>query len=215
MAKMHIVHLTDVHIRDEGPFLNRVISEVRGLEPDLIVLTGDLITKGWTGRAIDQFLEALSDVPKLAILGNWEHWVVGNITDWRHRLARFNVQLLVDEVISLSIKGVAMQVIGTDDHLAGSSNPDILLFSTDGTKSTNTLLDTLTGTHFDSLHPHSIDLILVAYAHGGQIRLPKLGLCGSQRVRKNTLLDGIHRMNLIPLYHVEWAVSGTYSMALP
>ena len=79
---MHIVHLTDVHIRDEGHFLNRVISEVRGLEPDLIVLTGDLITKGWTSRAIDLFLAALSDVPKLAILGNWEHWVVGNISDW-------------------------------------------------------------------------------------------------------------------------------------
>ena len=109
-------HLTDVHIRDEGPFLNRVISEVRGLEPDLIVLTGDLITKGWTSRAIDLFLAALSDVPKLAILGNWEHWVVGNISDWKERLARFNVQLLVDDVISLRIKGVDIQVIGTDDH---------------------------------------------------------------------------------------------------
>ena len=171
---MHIVHLTDVHIRDEGPFLNRVISEVRGLEPDLIVLTGDLITKGWTSRAIDLFLAALSDVPKLAILGNWEHWVVGNISDWRARLARFNVQLLVDEVISLRIKGIEVQVIGTDDHLAGTSDPDALCTQL-RPPNQPTLCLTHSPAHFDSLHPYPIDLILAGHAHGGQIRLPKLG----------------------------------------
>ena len=171
---IHIVHLTDVHIRDEGPFLSRVISEVRGVKPDLIVLTGDLITKGWTGRAIDHFLEALSDVPKLAILGNWEHWVVGNISDWRHRLERFNVQLLVDEVISLSFNGLDVKIIGTDDHLAGTSNPDKLCNHLHDPNQP-TLCLTHSPAHFDNLHPYPIDLILAGHAHGGQIRLPKLG----------------------------------------
>ena len=173
---MHIVHLTDVHIRDEGPFLDRVISEVSGLMPDLIVLTGDLITKGWTGRAIDRFLAALSDVPKVAILGNWEHWVAGSIIDWRHRLNRFGIRLLVDEVYTLRINGTEIQIIGTDDHLAGNSDPEMLCAEFVNTQDPPpTLCLTHSPAHFDSLHPYSLDLILAGHAHGGQIRIPKLG----------------------------------------
>ena len=173
---MHIVHLTDVHIRDEGLFLDRVISEVKGLHPDLIVLTGDLITKGWTGRAIDRFLGALSTVPKIAILGNWEHWVVGSLLDWKHRLERFDIRLLVDEVHSLSVNGTEIQILGTDDHLAGNSNPAALCgHLTELQERPPTLCLTHSPAHFDALHAFPIDLILAGHAHGGQIRLPKLG----------------------------------------
>ena len=170
---LHIVHLTDVHIRDEGPFLERVITEVQGLTPDLILLTGDLITKGWTGRAIDRFLNALDDVPKLAVVGNWEHWVVGNIEDWRHRLQRFNITLLVEEATTLTIKGTTLQIVGTDDHLAGHSDPAQLCEALDF--SLPTLCMTHSPAHFESLHPYSVDLVLAGHAHGGQIRIPKLG----------------------------------------
>ena len=43
--KLHILHLTDVHLRDTGPFLDRIIVEITGLNPDIIVITGDLVTK--------------------------------------------------------------------------------------------------------------------------------------------------------------------------
>ena len=189
---MHIVHLTDVHIRDEGPFLDRVISEVRGLHPDLIVLTGDLITKGRTGRAIDQFLGALSDVPKIASLGNWEHWVVGNIHDWRQRLNRFGVRLLVDEIHSLRINGIDIQILGTDDHLAGQSNPAALcahLTDVDGRPPTLCL--THSPAHFDALNSLPIDLILAGHAHGGQF---DLWVPQSQKEQTNMWLGGIHRI---------------------
>lgn len=169
---LHIVHLTDVHIRTEGDFLDRVVSEVTGLQPDLIVLTGDLITKGWTERAIDRFLSALEDVPKIAILGNWEHWVAGDLQDWKHRLDRFGIRLLVDECITISLKGIAVQILGTDDHLAGNSNPSILCSKLNDMP---TLCLTHSPAHFDALHTHPIDLILAGHAHGGQIRLPKFG----------------------------------------
>ncbi len=169
---MHIVQITDVHLRDEGPFLERCIQEVRGLNPDLIVLTGDLITKNWTQRAVERFLQALSDVPKLAILGNWEHWVAGNLTDWKSLLAKYNVQLLVETVHTMVFKGVALQIVGTDDHLAGKSDPSTLCAQiTDAP----TLCLTHSPAHVDVLAHQPIDLILAGHAHGGQIRLPKLG----------------------------------------
>lgn len=170
---MHIVHLTDVHIRDEGPFLDRVIAEVQGLSPDLILLTGDLITKGWTERAIDRFLNALSDVPKLAVLGNWEHWVVGDIDDWRERLRRYNITLLIEEATELTIKGTTLQIVGTDDHLAGQSNPDALCSKLDPTLPT--LCMTHSPAHFESIQSFGVGLVLAGHAHGGQIRLPKFG----------------------------------------
>ena len=78
--KLHILHLTDVHLRDTGPFLDRIVVELKGLNPDIVVITGDLVTKGYTEQAIRTFCEALPDVPKFAILGNWEHWVIENIS---------------------------------------------------------------------------------------------------------------------------------------
>ena len=71
--KLHILHLTDVHLRDTGPFLDRIIVEITGLNPDIIVITGDLVTKGYTEKSIRSFCAALPKVPTFAILGNWEH----------------------------------------------------------------------------------------------------------------------------------------------
>ena len=169
---MHIVHLTDIHLRNEGPFLDRVIVEVTGLQPDLIVLTGDLITKGWTHRAIERFLMSLGEVPKLAIVGNWEHWVGGNLHDWKQLLYKYGVQLLVEEVITIRIKQVDIQVIGTDDHLAGQSNPNALLSKLN---SGPTLCLTHSPAHFTAMAHPPVDLVLAGHAHGGQVRIPKLG----------------------------------------
>ena len=169
---MHIVHLTDIHLRDEGPFLDRVIVEVAGLKPDLIVLTGDLVTKGWTRRAIERFLISLEDVPKLAIVGNWEHWVGGNLHDWKQLLYKYGVQLLIEEVVTLTVRHVDIQIVGTDDHLAGHSNPSTLFSKlTPGP----TLCLTHSPAHFKAMAHPPVDLVLAGHAHGGQVRIPKLG----------------------------------------
>ena len=169
---LHILHLTDLHIRNEGDFLDRVINEVRGLTPDLIVLTGDLITKGWTHRAIEHFLSALPDVPKVAVLGNWEHWVVGNLTDWQARLHHHNITLLVDEWLSLQFNDTIVNIVGTDDHLAGHSDLQTLC---QDIPTGPALCLTHSPGYFDQLCQYPLDLILAGHAHGGQIRLPKLG----------------------------------------
>ena len=169
---MHIVHLTDIHLRNEGPFLDRVIVEVAGLKPDLIVLTGDLVTKGWTRRAIERFLMSLEDVPKLAIVGNWEHWVGGNLHDWKQLLYKYGVQLLIEEVVTLTVRHVDIQIVGTDDHLAGHSNPSTLFSKlTPGP----TLCLTHSPAHFKAMAHPPVDLVLAGHAHGGQVRIPKLG----------------------------------------
>lgn len=189
---MHIVQITDVHLRTEGPFLERCIHEIQGLEPDLIVLTGDLITKDWTQRSVERFLQALSDVPKLAILGNWEHWVAGDLNDWKSLLAKYNVQLLMEDIHTMNFNDVSLQIVGTDDHLAGQSNPKHLLTLLDDAP---TLCLTHSPAHFDALAHQPIDLILAGHAHGGQIRLPRLGAVWVPKGTDQYIAGWYHRQN--------------------
>ncbi len=169
---LHIMHLTDVHLRDSGPFLDRIVVELTGLNPDIIAITGDLVTKGYTTKAIQRFCKALPDVPKFAILGNWEHWVIQDLSEWRQILKEYNIQLLVEQSETLVIKGVELTILGTDDHLAGNSNPKSLC---DSLNSGPTLCLTHSPAHFPQLCREPVDLILAGHAHGGQIRLPRIG----------------------------------------
>lgn len=169
---VHILHLTDLHLRKNDDFLERMILELEGLTPDIVVLTGDIVTKGWERRAVERLLAILPDVPKFAILGNWEYWVAGDLTEWRTLLEQHHVQLLVDEWTTITHKGSEITIVGTDDHLAGNSNPSKLCAALPNQP---TLCLTHSPAHFNSLCIQPIDLVLAGHAHGGQIRLPKLG----------------------------------------
>ena len=179
---LHILHLTDIHLRGEDSFLDKVIQEVEGYHPDLIVITGDIVTKGWTLRALDRFLSALPNVPTYAILGNWEYWVAGNLADWKLHLARHQVQLLVEEMVMVDFQGQTLRILGTDDHLAGFSQPEKLCANLSGEP---TLCLTHSPAHFEQLANYPIDLTLAGHAHGGQIRLPHIGALWTPRGTKH------------------------------
>ena len=166
----HIIQLSDIHIRAKDDWLQTLCEHLQGLEADIVVLTGDLVTKNWTQEALDIFLSSLptAKLGTYAILGNWEHWVVSDHQNWRKVLEKYNVQLLVEEWIALE----DLNIVGTDDHLAGQCDPKKW-------KSFLPPKPTLCLTHSPEIFPQlsyqPIDLVLAGHAHGGQVSLPILG----------------------------------------
>jgi uncharacterized protein len=166
----HILQLSDLHIRSKDKWLETLCLHLQGLKPDIIVLTGDLVTKNWTAEALEYFLEQLptSKLGCFAILGNWEYWVVSDHQEWRNTLEKYGVQLLVEESVELE----HLTIVGTDDHLSGSCDPQFLR---------SQLCDkpTLCLTHSPEVFPQlahaPIDIVLAGHAHGGQVSLPLLG----------------------------------------
>ena len=169
-SDIHIIQLSDLHIRAKDEWLETLCLHLSGLEADIVVLTGDLVTKNWTTEALRYLLSHLpsSALGTYAILGNWEHWVVPDLQKWRELLAEYDVTLLVEEWIELE----NLTIVGTDDHLAGKCSPQRWLQEL---PTKPTLCLTHSPEIFPLLSQSSLDLILAGHAHGGQVSLPLLG----------------------------------------
>lgn len=169
---VEILHLTDLHVRDEGPWLDSLCTALRALRPpDLLVLTGDVVTTGWTGAAVTQLLESLPVAPlgRFAVMGNWEHWSGATPGPWRSRLSEHGVRLLHNERAVLD----DLVLVGTDDHLAGEAPPDDLVPTE--TDSLPVVALTHSPAHAPALAGPRVPLVLSGHSHGGQVRLPLLG----------------------------------------
>ena len=117
MSGFRVVQLTDVHI---GPTLGRewlasIVDRVNALEPDLIVITGDLV---------DGSVEALRDhVAPLAnlrskhgtyfVTGNHEYY--SGVDAWMAELKRLGVRVLRNERVTIGEGDDAFDLAGVDD----------------------------------------------------------------------------------------------------
>lgn len=168
---IQILHLTDVHLRGQDAGLDALCAKISALRPDVVVLTGDVITKGWTMAAVDQFLAALPDAPlgRFAVMGNWEYWAGAPDAFWERRLKQDNITLLHNRSVDLG----PLQLAGTDDALAGQ--PDLGAAFGGLRAGHPTVVLTHSPILFEEIARPGVDLVLAGHTHGGQVRLPGLG----------------------------------------
>lgn len=168
---LEVLHLSDVHLRNDDAWLARLTGRVARLSPDLVVLTGDIVTRGWRRAAVDRFLAALPRAPlgRWAIMGNWEYWSGAPPDVWAPILAAHDIRLLIDQAVATG----PLALVGTDDQLAGTPDLDRSFALLPSDRPTVVL------THSPSLFPAlvrpEVNLVLAGHSHGGQVRLPALG----------------------------------------
>lgn len=168
---VEILHLTDVHLRDSNPWVDELCAHIRGLSPDLIAITGDVITRGWTRNAVDQFLGSLPEAPlgRWAVMGNWEYWSEAPPPLWAPILEEHGIRLLMDEWTDVG----PLILAGTDDQLAGEPDPEGAIGQRPPGHPTVVL--THSPAYFPDLVADDVALVLAGHSHGGQVRLPALG----------------------------------------
>lgn len=168
---IEVLQLSDVHLRARDPWVDRLAERVAGLRPDLVALTGDIVTRGWTPEAADRLLGAVPDAPlgRFAVMGNWEYWGGAPRDVWAERLGRHGIPLLVDRGVDLG----PLHLVGTDDALAGDPDVDAALAGVPPGKPVLVL------THSPVLFPRiarpGVHVVLAGHTHGGQVRLPLVG----------------------------------------
>jgi predicted MPP superfamily phosphohydrolase len=169
--RIKILHLTDVHIRSPCEWLDQLCDVLKRESPDLIAITGDVVTKGWTPDAVSQFFQALPECPlgRVAVLGNWEHWSGADPDTWGSLCSAHGVQLLNNHWIQRE----GLVIAGTDDWLSG--DPDIDRALAKVPESMPVLVLTHSPGLFPVLAQREVDLVLSGHSHGGQVRLPILG----------------------------------------
>lgn len=172
-----IAHFSDTHF---GPFFDhtnaqRVVRMINGLEPDLIVFTGDLVSRLSQGEAElgTRMLREL-DAPEgaFAVLGNHDHWTdPGQVADAIEAGAGM---LLRNGSRRIERDGGGFWLAGVDDIWEGKQDLDRALEGT--TSGEPVILLAHEPDYADRVAADGrVALQLSGHSHGGQVRIPFLG----------------------------------------
>ena len=169
-----IVQISDLHNAKFGKNNQKLVDRVRECDPDMIVLTGDLVDSNHTNvdRAVQFVDEIVKICPVYYVTGNHEYWLdTSEYEKLMDGLASAGVIILDDQVVEISRGDVKFRLVGLDDKSLAYGTLEALL--SDEIELTVVLahepqyLARYAGT--------GVDLVLSGHAHGGQFRLPFVG----------------------------------------
>ena len=175
LSGTRIVQISDVHV---GPtihrdFIETIVSQCNALEPDLLVITGDLVD-----GSVEELREHTAPLARLRakygvffVTGNHEYY--SGAEEWCVELERLGVRVLRNERVSIGLDGESFDLAGVDDHSAhrfgGGHGEDLpkALHGRDPTREL-VLLAHQPRTIFEA-QSHGVGLQLSGHTHGGQI----------------------------------------------
>lgn len=171
LAGHRAVHLSDLHLDRYQPRHERIVDEVKTLEPDWIFITGDLLNVPEGLPHLFRFLAQLRTIaPVYAILGNHDHYSGVPIEQFRDWSERHQIVLLVNESTTIHTNGGELALAGVDDPSLHRADLQCLPAQA---QHRFTLLLAHAPNILDQMEPqHHANLILCGHSHGGQWRIP-------------------------------------------
>jgi uncharacterized protein len=179
-----IAQLSDLHYDDHFSVvpIRKAIDLVNGLQPDLVVVTGDFVTSPFAGRRSLQIQAAKAIEPCaqlvaqmrarfgiLASLGNHDVATdAGHITDV---LQSHGISVLRNRSVPLERDGGRLWLSGLDDVLEGKYDLKLAL---KGIPQAEPVVLLVHEPDFAG-YVKNVDLQLSGHSHGGQIRFPLVG----------------------------------------
>lgn len=180
---VRIVQLSDLHLERANGLTRRIVAAVNGLEPDLILLTGDYFSTSFAydARARADLLEMLASLQArhglYAVLGNVDPPSVAELL-----AGEPTINLLTDEWAMVEVEGRRLAIAGVSQHHGPAGERGL-----DRSRAALARLqETMPDDRFSILLFHSpnlvpeaaaagFDLYATGHTHGGQIRLPFYG----------------------------------------
>lgn len=177
---MRIVHLSDLHGTELGRGNRRLIDAVLSARPDLIVMTGDMISNADQIPVFEALVRGISGAaPMYYVNGNHE-WAGRCVDSVEAMLEKYSVRCLRNEYEPIYKPGTEAHFIigGADDpngH-ADMKKPDALTVDLSHDYPGDFVLWLCHRNDYVTMYPDApVDLILCGHAHGGIIRLPLVG----------------------------------------
>ena len=179
-----IAQISDLHNAEFGERNEKLIQLLSQTDPDIIVITGDLIDSRHTDIeiALDFARLAIKLAPVYYVSGNHEARVC-EYEDLKMGLAEAGVIVLEEQKVQITREGKSISILGIDDpsfqedYLFGDSESvarqaiENLQNESDG----YTVLLSHRPELFNLYVDTGMDLVFSGHAHGGQFRLPFIG----------------------------------------
>lgn len=190
-----IVQISDLHNAKFGKDNQKLVDRIRECEPDMIVLTGDLVDSNHTNvdRAVQFVNEIVKICPVYYVTGNHEYWLEASEYDeLMSGLTGAGAVILDDQVVEISRGDAKFRLVGLDDRSLSDGTLEAL-FSDEsighdqaGQKEETADNENSEKKEFTVVLAHEpqylaryasagVDLVLSGHAHGGQFRLPFVG----------------------------------------
>lgn len=166
-TRISAVQITDLHLQRFGRHEANIARESNDVRPDFMLLTGDSIDDKQKLDVLSEFMSHLaSEIPKYAIVGNWEYWSGVDFGALSRLYDRHNCRLLIDTSIKFDVRGKTIRLAGFDDYIG---NPHLPRHAIDDVSPVDAeLLLAHCPKHRDIITDRK-SLMLSGHTHGGQI----------------------------------------------
>ena len=182
-----VLHLADVHAEGVGTWAVGALEQLQDLEPDLVAVTGDVMTdRAGLEPAAKALARLRSRLGTYVVLGNHDHchgtpWqrLAGGIgrfsrpDEVAEELESHGLKTLVNGNVRLETNAGPLQIVGTDDPFFGLADVEAAYEGID--ESEPVLLLAHSPDAAARLDGRRCDLMLSGHTHGGQMLAP-LGL---------------------------------------
>ena len=179
-----IVQISDLHNAKFGKNNQKLVDRIRECDPDMIVLTGDLVDSNHTNvdRAVQFVDEIVKICPVYYVTGNHEYWLEKSEYDeLMDGLIGAGVVILDDQVVEISMGDAKFRLVGLDDKSLADGTLGTLLNNAqnvaheDSDEREFTVVLAHEPQYLARYAGTGVDLVLSGHAHGGQFRLPFVG----------------------------------------
>ena len=182
-----IVHLSDLHGHEYGENSADLLARVQEEQPDLIIVTGDLVDQEEQLQMLPALARGLSAIaPAYYVTGNHERALgTGTVKRLKALLTECGMTVLSNQYEILDRNGDQLVLAGVDDPngYADQKTPEELYAQIeDSAPGLFTLLLAHRNDRFGQYAGAGYDFVLSGHGHGGIVRLPFVGgLVGTNR----------------------------------
>ncbi|MDR2922939.1 MAG: metallophosphoesterase [Treponema sp.] len=179
-SNIRIALISDLHSTIYGKDQSILINKVKNINPDLIVLSGDIFDDVVPMTGTQLFLSGISGIaPVFYVTGNHEYWS-HNIKKIREELASYGVIILSDNYTIIEINNNEIIIAGIEDpdkkmHETPAYNQSAVMENTFRELDEIQLYKILAAHRpemIENYKKYSFNLVLSGHAHGGQVRIP-------------------------------------------
>lgn len=180
---LRVAQISDLHIglQLRAPLLRELLAQVNALEPDLIVITGDVFDfdPSFIEEGCRELAALRAPLGVYAVLGNHDVYtgvdaVAKALTEWT------GIRVLRDEWTTVEVAGAALAIAGVEDPGRGWSDRDstheaLVRLAQELPPELPRLLLVHRPSYFAEAARLGFPLALAGHTHGGQIALPGPG----------------------------------------